>query len=172
MLSEHQARLRIRTKGFLGTCLAGGAAGCMAAWARDGGWFLLPVATMVGALIANAAGAGLGLALRMLARRAGTPRGEVSAEAGLILSAYGAFLGLVLSLILGWPQQAHFWALGGAAAGACLASGLGGLLHVMVYLMALESMDEAGRVAARDKARKRLAKELLWPGDDEGRPGD
>jgi len=167
MLTEHEAFSRIRTKGFLGTSLMGGAAGCLAAYSSGGGWYLWPVATVLLALVGNALGTGVGLLVRRLLRRGGESGAATSSEAGLVLSGYGAFLGMVLALILGWAGQAQFWAVGGAVLGGALAAALGETMEVLIYLMALETMDDAGRDAARDKARRQVAQALPLPDEDD-----
>ncbi|MBU1000930.1 MAG: hypothetical protein KKE73_00205 [Proteobacteria bacterium] len=172
MLTEREATARVRAKGFLGTCLCGGAAGCVSAYASGGGWSLLPVGSMVLVLLGNVLGGFLGLFLRtMLSRgQSGASKHGINTEASLILSAYGAFLGVVVAMLSGMSAQAHWWAAGGAATGAAMAGFFGELLVVLVFLMALDSMDEAGRAAARENAAKKTDQALMWPGDENDDP--
>lgn len=172
MLTEREATARLRARGFLGICLCGGAAGCVSAYASGGGWMILPVASMVLSLLGNVFGGFLGLFLRNALRRkqTGGRSDGINMEASLVLSAYGVFLGMVVGMVSGMSPQAYWWAMGGAGVGAALAGFFGEMLVVLVHLMALDSMDEAGRAAAREEAAKKTSQALMWPGDEDDDP--
>ena len=168
-MSDRSALDSLRTRGFLGLCAAGVAGGCVAASSGGGGWFVLPVAGLVGSLFGCWGGGGLGMlaAMAFRALRRGGRKAAFSTEGGLVLSAYGAFLGTVVAMILGRGQAAHFWAMGGGVLGGAVAGGLGEGVCFLIRMLMLVSMTDADRAESVRRAARTTRDSLLWPGDDD-----
>lgn len=164
-MSERSALEGLRARGFLGLCAAGAAGGAVAARVGGGSWFVLPVAGLVGALLCCMAGAALGMLLGKVLRFSGRGGGGFDVEGGLVLAAYGAFLGVVSALVLGQGVQGHWWAMGGAALGGVVAGMLGEGVQLLTRLLLLSSMSDADRARAMRRAASRVRENLLWPGD-------
>lgn len=165
-MSERLAKEGLRARGFLGLCAAGVAGGSVAAYLSGGGWGVLPVIGLAGAMLGCWAGAGLGMLLGLGLRFMGRGGGAFDVEGGLVLGGYGAFLGTVAALVLGRGAQAHYWVLGGAALGGAAAGVLGESMGMLTRLMMLTSMNEAERARAMRRAAGMVDENLLWPGED------
>jgi hypothetical protein len=165
-MSERLAKEGLRARGFLGLCAAGVAGGSVAAYLSGGGWGVLPVIGLAGAMLGCWAGAGLGMLLGLGLRFMGRGGGAFDVEGGLVLGGYGAFLGTVAALVFGRGAQAHYWALGGAALGGAAAGVLGESMGMLTRLMMLSSMNEAERARAMRRAAGMVDENLLWPGED------
>lgn len=162
----------LRARGFLGLCAAGAAGGALAAYSSGGGWYVLPVAGLMGAMLCCLGGGGLGTLIGVVLRTSGRGRGGFDVEGGLVLSAYGAFLGGVASLVLGRAEYGHFWAMGGAAFGGILAGVLGEGMQMLTRLLLLSSMSDADRARSLRHAANVVQENLLWPGEEGERGGE
>lgn len=165
-MGEHGALESVRTRGFLGLCVAGAGAGAAAAARGGGGWAVLPVMGLAGALLCCFVGGGLGVLAAMALRRGRERRAALGTEACLVLSAYGTFLGGLAGLVLGRDGAVHYWAMAGSAAGGALAGALGESVHFLTGMLVLMSLDEAGRGEALRRSAREMDRALLRPEED------
>ncbi len=170
---EHTILARIRGKAFSGVLLAGLAAGLLAARQAGGGWLPRGASGVLLALLGGGFGSFAGMLGRLAwlrLRRLSAQGEDYSTEGALVLSAYGAFLGLVAALVAGAADRAHLLAGAGAFAGGALASLLGPGTLLLLDLLVLDGMDDASRARALRRAARGARSALLPPGDGGG-PG-
>jgi hypothetical protein len=174
--SEHASLARVRGRAFLGALLAGLVAGALAAHHAGDGWLLTGASGVMLVLLGGGMGGFAGtfvrlawLHLRGAAGGAGDDDGY-GTEGVLVLSAYGAFLGLVATLALGLPARAHLLAGAGAFLGGAVAALLGRAGQVLLALLVLDGLDDAARTRALRRANEDTRRALLPPDDEDG-PG-
>jgi len=172
-ISEQSALTRLRAKGFLGASLVGGAAGVVASLAVGEGHVMRAASGMLLVLLGGNVGGFAGMFARGALRWAfgGKETGEeYSAEAVLVLSAYGGFLGLVGALLGGDAGHAHFYAGAGAVVAGICAAALGNSIFVLLRLLVLDEMDEVSRAESMRRAVLEARLAVLSPDDGKLEP--
>lgn len=173
-LTESGALSRVRAKGFLGACLAGGVSGFVASRAAEGGGAMLAVSGVLLVLVGGNAGGFMGMFVRgglRWARGGDTGGLDYSTDAVQVLSAYGGFLGLVAALLAGQADLGHFYATAGAAVGGATASLMGHSAFVLIRLLVLDQLDDAARAASMSRAVREARAGVLSPEDPGGPSG-